>query len=185
MRTANIENYFHSLGKYVVKQSRTMLTKAKKNVSKDLYNSISYDIIYDGDNLSLKFYMADYGAFVDRGVSGKKEIQEYITWDGRKVASPFQYSTKGPPIDLISKWNKKRGIKPKGTGRGRSKQTGQYISGLAYLISRSIKRDGIKSLSFFSRPLGLGVKRLPEDLLSAIKEDIINTFDKETKTQIS
>tara|TARA_R100000900_G_scaffold125853_1_gene100418 strand:+ start:665 stop:1222 length:558 start_codon:yes stop_codon:yes gene_type:complete len=184
MRTANIENYFHSLGKYVVKQSRTMLSKAKKNVSKDLYNSISYEIIYDGDKLSLKFYMEDYGAFIDRGVSGKKEIQEYITWDGRKVASPFQYSTKGPPIDLISKWIKRRGIKPKGTGRGRSKKTGQYISGLAYLISRSIKRDGIKSLSFFSRPLGLGVKRLPEDLLSAIKEDIINTFDKETKTQL-
>ncbi len=75
MRTANIENYFHSLGKYVVKQSRTMLTKAKKNVSKDLYNSISYEIIYDGDNLSLKFYMADYGAFVDRGVSGKKKYK--------------------------------------------------------------------------------------------------------------
>ena len=195
MKTDNIENYFHSLGKYVVKQSRTMLTKAKKNVSKDLYNSISYKIIYNDDQLSLQFYMADYGAFVDKGVSGKKEIQEYITWDERKVASPFQYSTKGPPIDILSKWIKKRGIKPKGTGRGRSKSytsksgkkvkgTGQYISGLAYLISRSIKRDGIKSLSFFQRPLGLGLKRLPEDLLGAIKEDIINTFDSEIKTQI-
>ena len=184
MKTENIENYFHSLGKYVVKQSRTMLTKAKKNVSKDLYNSIGYKIIYNDDQLSLQFYMADYGKFVDKGVSGKKEIQEYITWDERKVASPFQYSTKGPPIDILSKWIKKRGIKPKGTGRGRSKDTGQYISGLAYLISRSIKRDGIKSLSFFQRPLGLGLKRLPEDLLGAIKEDISNTFDSEIKTQI-
>ena len=185
MKTENIENYFHSLGKYVVKQSRTMLTKAKKNVSKDLYNSISYKIIYNDDQLSLQFYMADYGAFVDKGVSGKKEIQEYITWDERKVASTFQYSTKGPPIDILSKWIKKRGIKPTGTGRGRSKDTGQYISGLAYLISRSIKRDGIKSLSFFHKPLGLGLKQFGKDLLDNVAEDILNTLNKESITQVS
>ena len=181
----NVENYLHSLGKYVVKQSRTMLTKAKKNVNKDLYNSIEYKVVPDGDGFSLQFYMLDYGQFVDKGVSGKKKIQEYKTWDKRKIASPFQYKTKGPPIDIISKWIKARGIKPEGTGRGRSKKTGQYISGLAYLISRSIKRDGIKSLSFFQRPLGLGLEKFPTDLLGAVKEDILNTLNKETITQVN
>ena len=37
----NIERYLESFGKYVVKQARTNLTKARKNVSKDLYNSIN------------------------------------------------------------------------------------------------------------------------------------------------
>ena len=181
----NVENYLNSLGKYVVKQSRTMLTKAKKNVNKDLYNSISYKVVADGDNFILEFYMLNYGQFVDKGVSGNKKIQDYTTWDKRKVASPFQYKSKGPPIDLISKWIKARGIKPKGTGRGRSKNTGQFISGLAYLISKSIKRDGIKSLSFFQRPLGLGLKDFPKDLLGAVKEDILNTLNKETITQVN
>jgi hypothetical protein len=181
----NVENYLNSLGKYVVKQSKTMLTKAKKNVSKDLYDSISYKVVADGDGFVLEFYMLNYGQFIDKGVSGKKKIQDYKTWDERKVASPFQYKTKGPPIDIISKWIKARGIKPSGTGRGRSKKTGQYISGLAYLISRSIKRDGIKSLSFFQRPLGLGLKDFPKDLLGAVKEDILNTLNKETITQVS
>ena len=181
----NVENYLHSLGKYVVKQSRTMLTKAKKNVNKDLYNSIEYKVVPDGDGFGLQFYMLDYGKFVDKGVSGNKKIQDYTTWDKRKVASPFQYKSKGPPIDIISKWIKKRGIKPEGTGRGRSKKTGQYISGLAYLISRSIKRDGIKSLSFFQRPLGLGLEKFPTDLLGAVKEDILNTLNKETITQVN
>ena len=181
----NVENYLNSLGKYVVKQSRTMLTKAKKNVNKDLYNSISYKVVPDGDNFILEFYMLNYGQFVDKGVSGNKKIQEFTTWDNRKVESPFKYKSKGPPIDIISKWIKARGIKPEGTGRGRSKNTGQYISGLAYLISRSIKRDGIKSLSFFQRPLGLGLKDFPKDLLGAVKEDILNTLNKETITQVN
>jgi hypothetical protein len=176
----NVENYLHSLGKYVVKQSRTMLTKAKKNVNKDLYNSIEYKVVSDADGFSLQFYMLDYGQFVDKGVSGKKKIQEYKTWDKRKIASPFQYKTKGPPIDIISKWIRQKGIKPKGTGRGRSKTSGQYISGLAYLISRAIKRDGIKSLSFFQRPLGLGLDKFPTDLLGAVKKDIIDTLNKTT-----
>ena len=174
----NVENYLHSLGKYVVKQSRTMLTKAKKNVNKDLYNSIEYKLVRDGDNFILQFYMLSYGKFVDKGVSGNKKIQEYTTWDKRKVASPFQYKTKGPPIDIISKWIKQRGIKPEGTGRGRSKKSGQYISGLAYLISRAIKRDGIKSIAFFQRPLGLGLDKFPTNLLDAVKKDIIDTLNK-------
>ena len=182
---SNVQNYLNSFCKYVVKQSRTMLTKAKKNVNKDLYNSIKYKVVPDGDGFTLQFFMLNYGQFVDKGVSGNKKIQDYTTWDKRKVASPFQYKSKGPPIDIISKWIKKRGIKPEGTGRGMSKKTGQYISGLAYLISRSIKRDGIKSLSFFQRPLGLGLEKFPTDLLGAVKEDILNTLNKETITQVN
>ena len=49
---SNVENYLNSLGKYVVKQSRTMLTKAKKNVNKDLYNSIKYKVVPDGDGFT-------------------------------------------------------------------------------------------------------------------------------------
>ena len=162
MKTAAIESYLNSFGKYVVQQSRANLTKGKKNVTKDLYNSIEFKVVPDKKGFTIVFSMDSYGAFIDRGVSGNKKKQSYINYEGKKVKSPGKgYTTKGPPIDIISKWIKKRGIKPKGTGRGRSKNTGQYISGLAYLISRSIKRDGIKSLSFFQRPLQLGMKRLP------------------------
>ena len=44
---------------------------------------------------------------------------------------------------------------------------------LAFIIGRSIKRDGIKSTSFFQKPLGLGLKQFGKDLLGSIKEDII------------
>ena len=65
-----------------------------------------------------------------------------------------------------------KGIKPKGLGRGRSKKTGQYLSGFAYLISRKIKRDGIKSLSFFQKPFGEGYKELQQKILENLKLDI-------------
>tara|TARA_R100001369_G_scaffold47847_1_gene74364 strand:+ start:1456 stop:2001 length:546 start_codon:yes stop_codon:yes gene_type:complete len=171
--TTTIENYLDSFGKYVVKQARANLTKAKKNDNKDLYNSIKFKVVQKGNKFIVEFYMLYYGKFIDKGVSGNKKKQSYIDYEGKKIKSPGKgYTTKGPPIDIISKWIKRRGIKPKGTGRGRSKKSGQYISGLAYLISKSIKRDGIKSLSFFQRPLGLGLDRLPEEFLGAVKEDI-------------
>ena len=176
MKTTNIENYLDSFGKYVVKQARTNLTKGKKNVNKDLYNSIKFKVVPKGKSFIVEFYMLDYGKFVDKGVSGNKKKQSYKDYEGNTKKSPFSYKSKGPPIDIISKWIKRRGIKPKGTGRGRSKKSGQYISGLAYFISASIKRDGIKSLSFFQRPLGLGLDRLPKEFLGAVKEDIINSL---------
>ena len=116
--------------------------------------------------------MDSYGEFVDKGVSGNKKIQEFTTFDGRKIESPFKYRSKQPPANILSKWISMRGIK------GRDKKSGRYITNLslAFLIGKKIKRDGIKSLSFFQRPLGLGLKRLPNDIMIAIKEDILNNL---------
>ena len=170
------EKYFNSFGKYIVQQARSNLTKAKKNVTKELYNSIQFKIVREGNDFVLQFYMLDYGAFVDKGVSGNKKIQEYRTWDGRTIESPFKYKDKQPPPDILSKWIKQRGLKPKGLGRGRDKNTGRFISNLAFLIGKKIKRDGIKSLAFFQRPLELGMKKFPERLAGSIEEDIINNL---------
>ena len=49
---------------------------------------------------------------------------------------------------------------------------------LAFLIARSIKVKGIKSTSFFQRPMQLGLKKFAPDLLKAIKEDVLNELNK-------
>ena len=186
METTNIENYLDSFGKYVVQQSRSNLTKNNKNVNNDLYNSIKFKVVPDGKSFKVEFFMLEYGTFIDKGVSGNKKKQSYTDFEGNIKKSPGKgYTNHGPPIDIISKWIKRRGIKPKGTGRGRSKKSGQYISGLAYFISASIKRDGIKSLSFFQRPLGLGLDRFPEEFLGAVKEDIISALRTEQIIQVT
>ena len=49
MELTNLERYLESYGKYVVQQSKSNLTKAKKNVSKGLYNSIKYKELDNAD----------------------------------------------------------------------------------------------------------------------------------------
>jgi hypothetical protein len=170
MNTDNIERYLNSFGQHVVEDAKGLLQKAKGSTA--LGKSIRFKVVPTATGFDTKFYMEDYGTYLDKGVSGNKKKQSFTDSKGKTMSSPYSYTTKGPPIDILSKWIKRKGIKPKGLGRGRSKKTGQYISGFAYLISRKIKRDGIKSISFFQKPLGIGYRKLQKDFLKILKLDI-------------
>ena len=178
MKTTNIERYLNSFGQNVVNDSKKLLSSKKGSTA--LGKSIRVKVVSTSTGFSTKFYMLDYGEYLDKGVSGNKTKRSFKNYKGQTESSPGKgYTTKGPPIDILSKWIKKKGIKPKGLGRGRSKNTGQYISGFAYLISRKIKREGIKSLSFFQEPLGLYYGILQKNMLKGLREDIqtyITTF---------
>ena len=179
MDTKNIEAYLNSFGKQVVNRAKANLGKAKGG-STDLAKSIRFEVQQDGKGFVVKFYMADYGAFLDKGVSGNKKKQSYKNYENQTESSPYSYTTKQPPPGILAKWIKKKGIK------GRDKKSGRFISNLslAFIIGRSIKRDGIKSLSFFQKPLGLGMKSFGKNLLGSIKDDILDTLNLETITQV-
>jgi hypothetical protein len=168
MDNKNLERYLNSLGKQVVNRAKAGLGK-EKGGGTALAGSIRYELTKE---FTVKFFMASYGKFLDKGVSGTKVKRSFKNQDNQDETSPFSYTTKGPPIDILSKWIKMKGIKPKGLGRGRSKKTGQYISGFAYLISRKIKRDGIKALSFFQKPMGLAMKNFDFLFGQALRQDI-------------
>jgi len=179
MKTENIENYLNLFANNVVKDSQRLLQSQKGNTA--LGKSIRAVVSPDPNGFSVKFYMADYGTFLDKGVSGNKKKRSFTDYKFKNQSSPYSYTTKGPPIDILSKWIKKKGIKPKGLGRGRDKKTGQFLSGFAYLISKKIKREGIPSLSFFQKPLGLWYDKLQDDFLKEFKKDVtsyITTFTK-------
>ena len=167
MDTKNVERYLNSFGKQVVNRAKANLGKAKGG-STNLATTIKFEVKPDADGFVVKFYMADYGTFLDKGVSGNKKKQSYKNYENQTESSPYSYTTKQPPPNILSKWIKKKGIK------GRDKKSGRFISNLslAFLIGRKIKRDGIKSLSFFQKPLGLGMKQFGKDLLGAISTDI-------------
>ena len=148
MDTKNIERYLNSFGKQVVNRAKGGLQKAKGGGSA-LEQSISFKVVTDADGFSVQFYMEDYGTFVDKGVSGTKVSQSFKDYKNQIKTSPYKYTTKQPPAGILAKWIKKKGIK------GRDKKSGRFIShlSLAYIIGRKIKRDGIKGLSFFQKPL--------------------------------
>jgi hypothetical protein len=179
METDNIERYLNSFGKQVVNRAKGGLQK-KKGGGTNLEDSIKFEVVNKGGNLTVEFYMSVYGQFVDKGVSGNKKTRSFKDYKNKTVSSPFRYKTKQPPPDILSKWIKKKGIK------GRDKKTGRFISNmsLAFIMGRAIKRDGIQGISFFQKPLGLGIKQFGKDLLKNVKEDILNTLNKETITQV-
>ena len=167
METKNVERYLESFGKQVVNRAKANLGKAKGGSTK-LAQTIKFEVKSDADGFVVKFYMADYGTFLDKGVSGNKKKQSYKNYENQTQSSPYSYTTKQPPPDILAKWISKKGLK------GRDKKSGRFISNLslAFIIGRAIKRDGIKSLSFFQKPLGLGLKQFGKDLLGAITTDI-------------
>ena len=165
MKTDNIERYLNSFGRQVANRAKGGLQKAKGGGTA-LEQSIRFEVV------------KDYGTFVDKGVSGTKKQQKFKDYNNKVITSPYKYTTKQPPPNILAKWISKKGIK------GRDKKTGRFISNLslAYIIGRKIKRDGIKGLSFFQKPLGLGLKQFGKDLLGNVKQDIINELN---KTQVN
>ena len=181
MKTENTERYLHSFGKQVVNRAKGNLQKAKGGGSA-LEGSLRYDIEVTEDGFSLNFYMNDYGTFVDKGVSGNQTEQKFKNYLGKVIASPYKYTTKQPPPNILAKW-----IKKKGFGRVRDEKTGRFIShlSLAFLIGKKIKRDGIKSLAFFQKPLGLGLKQFGSQLAQNVAEDIVDELNKTITTKVN
>jgi hypothetical protein len=187
MDTSNIERYLNSFGKQVVNRAKSNL-KAGKKGGGNLESSIKFEVVTDADGFSVKFYMANYGTFVDKGVkgaggtikSGKHKgsyggRRHFITWEGKRKDSPYKYGTgtgaKGGMRKGIGSFIKKKGLQPRSKG-------GQYMTtqGLRIAIMRVLWIKGIHGISFFQESLNYGFKKFGKELLSNVKEDIINNL---------
>ena len=160
-----IQDVLNKFGRSVVQQSRSRLTKQKKNATKDLYNSVNYelDVSNRGTSFSFSFSMEEYGEYIDKGVSGVDV----------KYNTPYAYTTKAPPPSVFQKWAKAKGIKP------RDKKTGKFITAkqFGFIMSRHIFTKGQKPTRFFSLSFEQQFKKLPDDLLNAFGdglEDFLN-----------
>ena len=177
MDTDNIERYLNSFGKQVVNRAKGNLQKAGKGGK--LEKSIRFEVISDADGITVQFYMSSYGTFVDKGVSGTQTKRSFKDYKSRVIKSPYSYkNSKGhsqPPSSALDKWAVKKGIAPRDAkGKFMKRKT------LTFLLARSIGRNGIQGISFFQKPLGLGLKQFGQDLLENVKEDIIDTLNKTT-----
>lgn len=157
MKLREIERELNRFGKYVVQQSRSNLTKQKKNVNKKLYNSIGYNLQENAEGYTLSFEMEDYGEYQDKGVSGIK----------KKYNTPFKYTNKMPPPKAFDKWGIRRGI------ASRTK-TGQFEKrkSLDFALAKSIYYKGIRPSMFFTKPFEKAFERLPVDLAESLVQDI-------------
>jgi hypothetical protein len=175
MKTQNVENYLNSFGKQVVNRAKGNLQKAKGGGS-NLESSIKFKISKTASGYTIQFIMNNYGTFVDKGVSGTDEKRSFKDYNNKTVSSPYRFGTgsskvgkaKGGMSGIMAKWVKKKGFQWK------DKKTGRFMShkSMGYLIAKSKYRDGIQGISFFQKPLGLGIKQFGSDILKAIKLDV-------------
>lgn len=156
---------------YVVQQSRSNLTKGDKNVSKDLYNSISGEVVTDETFSIVGFSMLDYGKFQDQGVRGKSSST-------KAPNSPFKFGSgsgqKGGLTKGIQKWVQAKRF------QFRDAKSGKFMSyeQTAFLISRSIFHKGIKASLFFTKPFEAGYKKyIDVDLIKAFGQDVETMID--------
>jgi len=155
---ANVQAELNRFAKYVVSQSKSNLTRGKKNSSKELYNSIDYDIKVSKNSFELSFLMEEYGMFQDKGVSGTE----------KKYNTPFKYTNKKPPASAFSQWVIRKGLK------GTRDKKGKFVSrkSLQFAIANSIYKKGIKPSLFFTKPFKKAFNNLDNDLIEAYKLDV-------------
>ena len=159
MRLKKTEAALEAFKDFVIQQARTRLTKSKKNVSKELYNSLKGNVKEMPNSISVEFEMEDYGVFQDKGVSGTQ----------KKYNTPYSYTTKMPPVKPLSDWAKKKNIRLR-DDKGKFKK-GNYNT-IGFLIARSIYRKGIKPSLFFTKPFEQAFKKLPDELINSFGLDV-------------
>ena len=166
-----LERYLNSFGKSVVNKAKGILKRKKKVVSGKLLNSISYKLKKDNDGLTVQFMMVDYGTFVDKGVSGTKQKRTYVDYKGKRKDTPYEFgkTRDGGLTRGLDNWIVRRGIAPRDA-------QGRFISrkSIKFLIARKIYTQGIQGISFFQKPLQLGMRDFYNQVGKAIKEDIEN-----------
>lgn len=154
---------------YVISQSRSNLTRQRKNVDRKLYNSLKGSARQLPNSVEIFFSMEEYGEYQDKGVKGKTSSQ-------KAPNSPFKFGSgtgrKGGLTKGINEWVKKRRIQFK------NRDNGQFMSydSTAWLITRSIYNKGIKPSLFFTKPFEKAFKKLPSELVEKYALDIEKQF---------
>ena len=164
MSFTNTYALLNQFGKYVVQQSRTNLTRQKKNVTNKLYDSITYTPYVDEKKVNIIFNMEEYGEFVDKGVKGTRAGKSLAGYRYTKLSNLVGLEK---ATGIFSAWAAARGIQKRDKkGRFLSfKQSG-------YTIANIIQKYGLKPSMFFTRPFNKALKDYEDRIINAYATDL-------------
>jgi hypothetical protein len=143
------EKYIRTYGAQVEQEIETRLHSNGKYASGELYDSIGYKVERTANRFSLKFVMADYGKYVDKGTKPSK----YATATGRG-------SGKSAFITSLKKWCKIKGLP----------------EGMAFPIRRKIWKFGLPATNFFTIPTTRRRKQFAENIKKHMIQDAENSL---------
>ena len=104
-----------------------------------------------------------YAAFIHWGVNGTNKNRN----------APFSYGQKQPPTDAIRKWMKVKPIRVRDKDGRFVKATESRLQSAAFLIARSIKRNGIHGLRYYEVALETVVPQYNKKLGEALAQEFV------------
>lgn len=180
MQFLNVNQVLQKWGKYVVQQSRSNLTKAKKGYENKLYKSLGYNVLEKKNATEVSFTMLDYGKFVDKGVRGKdpSKVSPNAKITGQQAPNSIYRFGSGSArgtwdsfVEKMSVWAKSKRL------RLRDKK-GKFAKGnyeaIGYIVAKNIYSRGIKPTMFFTKPYERAFIKYDKDLAIAIGMDMAN-----------
>ena len=153
MEFTNVVQFLNDFGKELADKYQRKLVNDDSVASGKLLNSIKYIFKKNNTSFEISMEMAEYWKYVE---------------DGRK-------SGKFPPISAIREWVKVKPVIPR-PYNGKLPTENQ----LAFLISRSISKKGIRPKPIFDDSLDDVMRDFENGLEDAFTKDVENEMDKIT-----
>jgi hypothetical protein len=172
-----VENTILKFRNYVIQQSRSNLTKGKKNVTRKLYDSIKGEIVTENGFTIVGFKMDEYGSYQDLGVKGAdpSQVSKNSKIRGQQAPnSPYKFKRRIPSAPF-EKWARFRGVRFRNAKGEFAK--GGYKS-IGYIIAKNVWARGIKPSLFFTKPFEAGYKKYIDiDLVKSFGQDVETIVD--------
>ena len=182
MELKETKDLLEKFKRYVIQQSRSNLSKSRKNDSKELYNYIKGEVVTQDNYSIVGFSMVDYGMYQDQGVKGAdpSKVSKGSKIRGQQAPnSKFKFKNKYPPTKPLEDWAKRKNIRLR-DAKGKFKK-GSYKT-IGFIIARNIWARGIKPSLFFTKPFEEGYKKyIDTDLIKAFGQDVETMVDFELK----
>tara|TARA_R100001440_G_scaffold53897_1_gene73705 strand:+ start:3687 stop:4262 length:576 start_codon:yes stop_codon:yes gene_type:complete len=191
MVNRRLENSINDFGQKLVNLSAGNLQRRGKGGG-NLESSLKYSINVNNDVYTLDFIMEDYGAFVDKGVSGAggkiktgkhagtyDGINQYKNWKSEVLNTPFRFGSgrsSGSIYKGIGSFIRKKGLQPRN-------ELGQFQTtvGLKIAMVKVLWTKGIKGISFFQNALRVTYKNFQNQFAKEFNLSVIDLIRKETR----
>ena len=160
MEWKNTKLVLDEFGKQFIDAYRSGLDAKNANASRDLYNSLNFEVKIGKQSINLDILLNDYWKYLEYGCKGTKTSYPEA-----------YYPAHFPPTKAIEEWIK---IKPVIPEQRNGKLPTQKQ--LVYLISRSIYRKGIEPRFIFRDAVDDVWEQLKDALNEAIEKDVENNI---------
>lgn len=142
----------------VVQDAKANLIAKKKVSSGELLDSIkSTGVKLTPRSLEIGITLANYGGFIDKGVSGTET----------KYDTPYSYTDKMPPPSAFDGWMVRRGIAPRDS-------KGAFLprKSIQFAIAMSIFKEGIEPSNFLSDAVKKNINQFPLEIQKKFGLDV-------------